>query len=133
MGKEKLVNIALIIASVVFTLFVVEIGLRTYKSASIYHFGRMAWDYQFINYRKDNFRRPPPFGSGTASMAPAEFDTRLGWIPRQGVWGPHVTILEDGIRSHGGGEIPSETGAILAVGDSFTFGSQVSDWETSPA
>jgi hypothetical protein len=78
MGKERLVNIALTIASVVFTLVAVEVGLRTYKAASVYQFGRMAWDYQFINYRKDNFRRPPPFGSATASNAPAEFDAQLG-------------------------------------------------------
>jgi hypothetical protein len=47
--------------------------------------------------------------------------------------GTTITILEDGIRSNGRGEVRDATEPILAVGDSFTFGAQVSDWETWPA
>jgi len=50
------------------------------------------------------------------------------------VWGETVTIRENGIRSNGNPDKHGLTGPpILAVGDSFTFGDQVSDAETWPA
>jgi hypothetical protein len=63
----------------------------------------------------------------------------LGWIPRPGysvnntTWKKHVTILENGIRSNGNKSLVNPSRPILAVGDSFTFGDQVSDNETWPA
>jgi hypothetical protein len=64
---------------------------------------------------------------------PASFDPELGWVPKQAAWGDHITILENGVRSNGDGEVRGGTEPILAVGDSFTFGSKVADWETWPA
>ena len=86
--------------------------------------------YEFV-YKLTNFRNHFAFLIGGAS--PAGFDPELGWIPKQGVWGHNITILEDGVRSNGGGELRDWAAPILAVGDSFTFGSQVADWETWPA
>ncbi|MBN1256308.1 MAG: hypothetical protein JXA52_01235 [Planctomycetes bacterium] len=69
------------------------------------------------------------------------YDSRLGWLPQQSskdtnnIWNTEITILEDSIRSNGkvtASEKPSSP-VILAVGDSFTFGDQVSDNETWPA
>jgi hypothetical protein len=71
---------------------------------------------------------------------PSTFDAELGYIPRPGysgianVWGTQVTIDEQGIRSNG--QQPPDIGgapSILALGDSFVFGDQVSNAESWPA
>jgi hypothetical protein len=49
------------------------------------------------------------------------------------IWNTTVTILNDGIRSNGNTEDIGNEEIIMAVGDSFTFGDQVSDDETWPA
>src|SRR5262249_13314427 len=75
------------------------------------------------------------------SAYPASFHPQLGHVPRSGFsssdnqWGTLVTIVEDGIRSNGPNPAHSwpDNGLIIAVGDSFTFGDQVSDSETWPA
>jgi hypothetical protein len=75
------------------------------------------------------------------SAYPVQFDAELGWIPRVGArgsknhWGTRVTITDEGLRSNGDGPSPppSPRPLVLAVGDSFTFGDEVSDSETWPA
>lgn len=82
------------------------------------------------------------------SAYPAVYSAELGWIPEPGasgaenIWHTEVTILRDGIRSNGGAEAPVTPAAqatgvrrdlIVAVGDSYTFGDQVSDRDTWPA
>ncbi|MBF0312108.1 MAG: hypothetical protein HQK52_01760 [Oligoflexia bacterium] len=73
---------------------------------------------------------------------PSEFNKELGWIPKKGLWFSNifwnidVTILEGGFRSNFPGrnyEIRSDRDQIVAVGDSFTFGGEVSDDQTWPA
>jgi hypothetical protein len=73
----------------------------------------------------------------------SRFDPYLGYAPREGFvrvlsdptedWvDALVTIRGDGFRSNGPrGPLPTST--VLVVGDSFTFGDQVSDDETWPA
>src|SRR5262245_18702200 len=69
------------------------------------------------------------------------FDELLGYVPREGFsasinapgWhGDKLTIRKDGFRSIGS-EPPPLPAEVLVVGDSFTFGEQVSDNETWPA
>jgi len=69
------------------------------------------------------------------------FDELLGYVPREGFsaiintadWhGGKLTIRKDGFRSNGF-EPPPLPAEVLVVGDSFTFGEQVSDNETWPA
>jgi hypothetical protein len=69
------------------------------------------------------------------------FDELLGYVPREGFsatmnalpWhGGKLTIRNDGFRSNGS-EQPPFPAEVLVVGDSFTFGDQVSDNETWPA
>jgi hypothetical protein len=69
------------------------------------------------------------------------FDELLGYVPREGFsaimntagWhGNRLTIRKDGFRSNGS-EPPALPAEVLVVGDSFTFGEQVSDNKTWPA
>ena len=69
------------------------------------------------------------------------FDELLGYVPREGFsatinapgWiNRKVTIRKDGFRSNGSGPPPLPAD-VLVVGDSYTFGDQVSDDETWPA
>jgi hypothetical protein len=112
--KEKLVNAALSITTIIFSLLVIEVGLRAYHGA-----------WTFENFR---FKQPNKFGSHI-------YDPELGWIPKSSnQWGTSITVLKDGIRSNGRGEVwDGSDDPILAVGDSYTFGDQVSDSETWPA
>jgi hypothetical protein len=76
------------------------------------------------------------FEAGDANQQPyAEYHPRLGWVPNLGVRnekGVTSTVLEGNFRSNG--TAPSPAGKpILAVGDSFTFGSEVNDAESWPA
>ena len=120
--KNIIINITLALASLLFTLFVLEIGARVYEN-----------EFGFKNFFAERH-------SLFQSAYPAKFDAELGWIPKKGnhpenVWKTKVVILEDGIRSNGSNEHlkPDNNGLILAVGDSFTFGDQVSNNETWPA
>ena len=68
------------------------------------------------------------------------FDKLLGYVPREGFsatmnaagWHGKVTIRKDGFRSNGSEPLPLPAD-VLVVGDSFTFGDNVSDNETWPA
>jgi hypothetical protein len=70
---------------------------------------------------------------------PCIYDPLLGYVPRpnysgnDNLWHTTVSIDENGLRRNGPGTPPSSEHAILAVGDSFTFGDQVSDPQSWPA
>lgn len=71
------------------------------------------------------------------SAYPAEHDPLLGYVPRAGfhgtqnAWHTQVTIDGAGLRSNGAP--PPDGTPLVAVGDSFTFGDEVSDADTWPA
>ena len=127
--KQKLVHTALLIGSIIFSLLALEVGLRAYVGLQNYKKGL---PYEFA-YQLTNFRNHFIAFNMKGGGSPAAFDPELGWVPKQGVWGNNITILEDGVRSNGRGELRDWSEPILAVGDSFTFGSQVADSETWPA
>jgi len=96
-------------------------SVRVYSSQ--YHF------HNYLELKRGNLFR---------SAYPSKYDKGLGWIPKEGnhpknVWNTSVTILKDGIRSNQNVLSKKNQKIILAVGDSFTFGDQVSDDETWPA
>lgn len=118
--KNKLVNIALAVFSILITMTILELSARFYKGEFNLH--------NFLEIKQDLFR----------SAYPSIFHKELGWIPQKGnhkknVWNTRVTILDDGIRANENNvKIESEK-TILIVGDSFTFGDQVSNNVTWPA
>ena len=122
--SHKMLNVFILIVSTLSTFTVLEVAARIYGSHAVF-----AWrDYrgQTLNLYK--------------MRLPIQFDSSLGWIPKIGFsttdnkWGTQVTIVDHGIRPNGNreDEIFDKT-PLLAVGDSFTFGDEVSDSETWPA
>ena len=81
---------------------------------------------------------PAPEARMTGGRYPGSWDARLGFVPtphtkgRIDPWRTRVTIDADGLRTNGPQPRPPGP-AILAVGDSFTFGDEVDDGETWPA
>ncbi len=117
---NKVGNISLVVLSTIVTMLLLETGARVYKSEFRFH--------NFLEFNRDLLR----------SAYPAAFNEELGWIPKKGshqknIWNTRVTILNNGIRSNGNNESIENNEIILAVGDSYTFGDQVSDDETWPS
>jgi len=79
-------------------------------------------------FRLVNFRAVSLESSGTRI-----YDPDLGWIQRTGFKSRSVNTLLHGVRANGMGESAIRPGGVLAVGDSFTAGTEVSDAETWPA
>jgi len=121
--KEIFINASIVILSLLLTFLLLELLTRVYKS-----------EYSFKNFLLEE---KTLFTAGY----PAQYDPVLGWVPKEGasgrknVWNTEVSIEKFGIRSNGKKEMPasSDMHPILAVGDSFAFGDQVSDGHTWPA
>jgi len=121
--KRIIQNSLLILASIVFVFLLLEIGVRVYTGN--YSFKNVLENYLHI----------------TMSAYPTEYDETLGWVSKESISehdvnGTTITVYENGIRSNGNDEVGENSdgeGPILAVGDSYTFGYEVSDNETWPA
>lgn len=120
--KSLTVNLLISLASVVITLGAIEGAARLYKSVPLFDLR------DFRGQVRDLYKEG----------LPVQFDAQLGWIPKIGYsatsnkWGTQVTILDYGVRSNGNNTV-EKTPPVLVVGDSFTFGDEVSDHETWPA
>jgi len=71
-------------------------------------------------------------GAKTINRA-IEYDSWLGWHLKPFIAMSGFNTLEYGFRSNGGGHTKVLLGGVLAVGSSFTAGSEVNDDETWPA
>jgi len=118
--RSALVNTLLVICSVLFAFFLLELGTRVLRGE---------WDLDnFLELKMDLFR----------GAYPSEFDESLGWSLKPGrhpknIWDKTVHVLDDQTRSNGRARQLDKHSIVLAVGDSFTFGDQVDDFESWPA
>ena len=115
-AREFLRNAALVVASLVVGLFLVEFTARA-----------IAWGYLFAY---PNFVLTARTTLAEGDRGRYRHDPQLGHVPRAGYSGGGTTIEEDGLRRTGA---PLAGPPILAVGDSFTWGDEVADGQTWPA
>ena len=102
-------------------VFVALVGMESLLRA--YHTGF---------FRLDSLLPDP---AGYVGMARADFHPRLGWVPKVGEFERTTwswSVGDPGMRNNGSGQALAGE-PLLAVGDSFTFGDEVSDHETWPA
>ncbi|MFO1157723.1 MAG: GDSL-type esterase/lipase family protein [Reyranellaceae bacterium] len=117
MTRESLRRAGLVLLSIVIGLLVLELGLRASTWGYLFAWPNFVLDARTVLAERDSGRYM--------------HDDRLGYAPRAGYAAPGITIDGDGLRRSGG---PAAARApILAVGDSFTFGDEVTDPETWPA
>ena len=113
------INTSLVISSLIFGFLISEGAYRFYKGEEIFGLGN--------KIREEAFRNN--------MGGPTIYDENLGWGMRENMsypGDPKFSTIEFGIRAnHELSEVLN--GAILATGDSFTAGSEVSDSESWPA
>ena len=118
--REFLRRAGLVLLSIVVSLVVLELGLRASTWGYLFAWSNFVLDARTVLAERDAGRYAP--------------DERLGYVPRPGYAAPGMTIDAAGLRRTGDSDGASATGApILAVGDSFTFGDEVTDRDTWPA
>ncbi len=116
--SELLRRIALVLASIVIGLGLLEVGLRATSGNWLFVWSNFVLEARKVLVERDSGR--------------TAHDPQLGYVPRAGYSGQGITIDANGLRSTG----PAPAGdkpPILVVGDSFTFGEEVGDVETWPA
>ena len=125
-------NLGLILASTILALLVFELGSRLIDGRPV---------LATTNWVAAELER-------NTETDTARFDPEMGWHPRENLRLKgftkfradqpdldHVLTTTDslGLRMNDQSLRPAPRGAILAIGDSFTWGSEVSDHETYPA
>jgi hypothetical protein len=106
----------LLMSSILITLLVGEAAYRIIAGQAV---------FQLVNFRTRAITQ--------ANLGGAIYDPDLGWALRPGLTGPQIRTLQHGVRVNHTGDTTVRTGGILAVGDSFTAGSEVDDHESWPA
>lgn len=115
MKREWIGGLGLSLGAIALTLGALEIGLRASQGGWI-----AAWPNFVLESRKVQ---------ATRNESRYADDPVLGHVPRPNYSTAGLTIDAEGFRRSG--DSP-DRGAILAVGDSFTFGEEVKDDETWP-
>lgn len=124
--RKFLENASLVIAALVLSLLGLEVGLRVADGVPIFQ------KRNFLVARLAALTDPSPAANN-------RFDPVLGWVPKD-YWNPagpydpmQPHIGKYGIFLKPGEHQDPPTGAILAIGDSFTVGSDVRTDESWPA
>ena len=122
--RTRLLTLLLMLASLGLTLWIVEVGLRLANHVSLFTTDN------FVARAIDSVRQP----------GLVVYDAQLGWAQapnQQRRYGrgrtSSYTTGEFGERMPEPRVRPAQQGVILAIGDSFTAGAEVSDDETWPA
>jgi hypothetical protein len=113
---SRLGNAGLALVSLLVTLAMLEAGYRIAAGLPVFEFPNWRFDRTIV-HEKSEIPIPDPV---------------LGWVSRPGHVSEGYNTLDHGIRRNHG-ETAVRTGALLAVGDSFTEGLEVEDDETWPA
>jgi GDSL-like Lipase/Acylhydrolase family len=111
--------IGLVLGSILVTLVLLELGLR-------------AWSGIYL-YKWPNFVLGAREALDKSEQSRFIDDPHLGYVPRPGYSVRGVSFDAEGFRRDG--DIPASAagGPIVAVGDSYTYGNEVTDTETWPA
>lgn len=116
-GEPRSRNVLLVVGSILFALVAVEIVFRLAMGLPV---------FKFVNWRTEEVTVD---NLGERAL----FDPVLGWVLRDNYRSDGFNTLDHGIRRNFS-ETTIRTGALLAVGDSFTEGwDEVRDNETWPA
>lgn len=114
MKSPRLANVALLSLSVAISLTAFEMAARAYFDKDM---------FVMRDWRADTVKLK------TGSI----YDPFLGWKLASGIRSDGFNTIGQGIRKNSAKDETVEEGAILAVGDSFTAGSEVTDSQTWPA
>jgi len=118
--KHSLANLVTSVAAFGLTVATLELGIRIVDGVG---FGLR----NYVSYNLSLF----------ASAYPSDYHPLLGYVPKPGYrgnwWHTRITINSSSLRQNRTDETDHREYAILAVGDSYTFGDEVSDEETWPA
>lgn len=112
-------NTALVLASLLVGLILLELGLRIWSVTWI-----LQWPNFVLSARTvHNGREGQRFID----------DRELGYVPRPGYSAGTVSFDERSLRRNGGAAVTPPDKVIVATGDSYTYGDEVSDSESWPA
>jgi hypothetical protein len=112
-------SLGLLLASIVVGLVVLELGLRIWSGTWI-----LQWPNFVLGARTvHNSREAQRFVD----------DDRLGYVPRPGFTANGISFDGEGLRRNGDAQISSADWPIVAAGDSYTYGDEVTDGQTWPA
>ena len=117
--KERsggLAEVLLLTGSLVFACLIGEAAFRLVLGDRV---------FERVNYRS--------VAIGGANQGASAYDSELGWVLRPDLKWTGFSTLPYGIRSNGNDATELRAGGVLAVGDSFTAGSEVHDHQTWPA
>ena len=119
-SAQRLSSLGLILGAVVVGLVGLELGLRIWMSTEkLAHWPNFVLQARTVHDERENARML--------------HDPLLGYAPRPLHAAPGVTFDGDGLRLNGDAPNGDKTRTILAVGDSYTFGDEITDGETWPA
>jgi hypothetical protein len=114
--KSRLLRLLIyVIVAGAVSLAALEVGLRLYVKAPV---------LTFRDWRGAN---------SMALESGGKYDEVLGWVQPAYLASDGFNTVEYGIRKNSSRDEPLSRGAVLAVGDSYTVGSEVRDDESWPA